>query len=182
MNKVLDEQLLYELYVTEEKPMYVVAKIMGFSVGKIYNELTKRKITKRPQYQGMKGKHHTEEVKKRIGDGHRGKVLSKETRMKIAEKHTKKGIGSKKKRVDGYIAVRFIDHPKSTKEGYVMEHILVMEAVLGRWLKDNECVHHINGNRADNRKENLVVMTKSGHMSLHSKARWEKKREEQKNA
>ena len=182
MNKVIDSQQLYNLYVIEGKPMHAVAKIMGFSVGKIYNELTERKFPKRSPHQGMKGLKHTDEFKKRVGDRHRGKVLSQETRMKIAEQRTQKGIGSRKKRVDGYIAVRFVDHPKSTKDGYIMEHILVMEAVLGRWLKDNECVHHINGKRDDNRKENLMVMTKSEHMSLHSKARWAKKREEQKNA
>jgi hypothetical protein len=67
-------------------------------------------------------------------------------------------------------------HPKSTKSGYVMEHILVIEKELGRHLKDNECVHHINEIRSDNRAENLKVMTKSEHMRYHSNKRWEVKR------
>ena len=50
-----------------------------------------------------------------------------------------------------------------------MEHILVMEALLGRHLYDHECVHHINEIKSDNRKENLQLMTKSEHMSLHIK-------------
>lgn len=52
MNKVIDSQQLYNLYVIEGKPMHAVAKIMGFSVGKIYNELTERKFPKRSPHQG----------------------------------------------------------------------------------------------------------------------------------
>ena len=181
MNKVIDAQQLYRLYVVEGKPMHTVAKIMKLSVGKIYKELTNRNFPKRPRYQGMKGLRHTEENKKIIGDKHRGKTVSADTRVKMAEAHLKKGIGAKKKRTDGYTTIRFVDHPRSTKDGYVLEHILVMEAVLGRWLREDECVHHINGKRDDNRKENLAVMTKKEHMSLHSTARWAKKREVQQN-
>lgn len=83
----------------------------------------------------------------------------------------KGGIGHKKKRADGYIAVYFPDHPQSNSEGYIMEHDLVMECIIGRHLKSEECVHHINFIRHDNRKENLRLMTKSEHMSLHSKLR-----------
>lgn len=84
--------------------------------------------------------------------------------------------GHEKKRDDGYIKVYSPDHPKCTADGYVMKHILVMERKIGRLIADDECVHHINHIRDDNRIENLRLMTKSEHMSMHMKERWEDRR------
>ncbi len=74
----------------------------------------------------------------------------------------------------GYILILKPNHPKATKKGYVPEHRLVMEKHLGRYLKENEIVHHINGIRDDNRIENLVVLTISKHHAQHRKELWEK--------
>ena len=57
----------------------------------------------------------------------------------------------------GYVMVRNPGHPRARQNGYVLEHILVAEEMLGRPLKPGEVVHHRNEKMADNRPENLEV-------------------------
>jgi len=57
-------------------------------------------------------------------------------------------------------------------QGYVMEHRLVMEAHLGRYLDPEERAHHINGDIEDNRKDNLMLFaSESAHQKFHGKRR-----------
>ena len=175
MKKVTKDEL-YEKYITESKPMHTVAKELNISVGSVYNYIVKYEIPSRERHKGFLGKHHTEEAKKKISEKTSGKVISDETKRKMSKSKRKGGIGHKKKRQDGYVAVYFPDHPCSNADGYIMEHDLVMECLIGRHLHEYEVVHHINEERSDNRKENLQLMTKSNHMSYHSKKRHEKRR------
>ena len=66
----------------------------------------------------------------------------------------------------GYVRVYCPMHPKANSWGYVYEHRLIMESILGRHLTENEDVHHVNGKRWDNRPENLQVMSSSEHSKI----------------
>lgn len=67
-----------------------------------------------------------------------------------------------------YVYVLVKGHPAGDRDGYVLEHRLVMEKILGRYLSSEEVVHHKNENRGDNRPENLELMrNQSEHMKQH---------------
>lgn len=70
---------------------------------------------------------------------------------------------------NGYIYAYAPDHPFSDNRGYYPEHILVMEKKIGRYISDDEVVHHLDLNRANNRISNLLLLSYGQHSALH---RW----------
>lgn len=59
------------------------------------------------------------------------------------------------------------NHPAAQKDGRVYEHRLVMEKKLGRYLKDNEEVHHIDHNPRNNNPDNLMLFTNHSEHTRH---------------
>lgn len=68
----------------------------------------------------------------------------------------------------GYMYCYAPEHPCANKAGKVMEHVYVMYQTIGRKLRSNECVHHKDRNRKNNKVSNLQLMTQEEHRSLHS--------------
>lgn len=117
------------------------------------------------------GKHHSEETKEKIRQKKLGQHHSDEAKRKIGsaqlgEKHHNWKGGRYVR--DGYVMVKVENHPYANRYGYVLEHRLVMEKELGRYLKPTEVVNHRNGIRSDNRYENLELFENhSTHIKMH---------------
>jgi len=69
---------------------------------------------------------------------------------------------------EGYVMLSQPHHPRADVNGYVKEAHLVAEKALNRFLNPQECIHHINGVKTDNRLENLYLFASgSEHTAYH---------------
>lgn len=161
-----DMQRIKTLYVDEKKSMEAIAEIMGISTWNVHDKLHKMNVEIRPMV--------TAHALEKAWEASKGRTKTEEEKRKLSEANKHGGIGNKKRMNTGYIGIYFPDHPKS-KDGYILEHRLVMECVIGRHLSEDECVHHINGIKSDNRIENLQLMTQTEHRRLHMIERNERK-------
>ncbi len=67
----------------------------------------------------------------------------------------------------GYILILKPDHPFADKNSNVLEHRLVMENMIGRYLRPEEVVHHANNIRDDNSEDNLVRFSGVGAHTIY---------------
>lgn len=75
----------------------------------------------------------------------------------------------------GYRLIKMPEHHRADSKGYVLEHVLIFENATGIIVPDNCCVHHINGDKRDNRIENLCLMLTSAHTAYHNRERKKKR-------
>lgn len=69
---------------------------------------------------------------------------------------------------NGYVLLKMPGHHLADTRGYVYEHRLVAEQKLGRRLLEGEIPHHLNGDKTDNRPENIEVLpSRAHHMREH---------------
>jgi|GEM_PF-2114728 len=74
--------------------------------------------------------------------------------------------GGRVRHAKGYVLRHSPSHPDASG-GYVLEHRLIAEEMLGRRLRPDEDVHHIDGDKTNNSRENLLVVGHDAHAELH---------------
>jgi len=82
--------------------------------------------------------------------------------IKIKGKYIKPFCSWRKVHPDGYVGIR------DNKGKWVLEHRLAMEEILGRKLEAWEIVHHFDGDKSNNNKNNLVLCkSNTSHAIMH---------------
>jgi len=100
---------------------------------------------------------------------------AKKRAIKYQGELSKRWNGGRTSRCDGYVLVTLTPaspyYPMANRQHRVLAHRLVMAIHLGRCLESWEVVHHINGNKGDNRLENLEIVTRHQNMAYDRQAR-----------
>lgn len=147
--KLNDKDWLRNAYLEDKRSIASLAREIGCTVGPVRDAL------------------------RALGIKTRGNKAAYEELIRTSPRHGENAAnwrGGRKQTGAGYWYVYQPDHPYATKAGYVMEHRLVMEKMIGRYLEPGEVVHHINGKKDNNRPENLELKENGIHISEHFKA------------
>ena len=139
-----------------------------------------------------KGLKHTKETRRSISRGLEGHKYTKKTKKKMSKIMKQLGIkpptgkkenspswkGGYAKNSQGYILIYKPEHPFAKSNGYILHSHVVMEKIIGRYIKPKETIHHKGvhfpiksiENKQDDSPENLQLFINNGkHMKFHSK-------------
>lgn len=144
-----DKEWLRKAYLEDKLSTRDIGKLVGGAVGGvIYSALKSHKIPIRTDVEGLLQKYPS------------GRFGSEAANWR----------GGKRKLDSGYVYIYAPQHPNATNNGCVMEHILIAEEKIGRYLKKGEVVHHIDGDKTNNSPDNLLVCTRAEHVQIHMRA------------
>ena len=149
-----------QMYHIEELSTIEIAKRLGCAKSSVLRNMKRLHVPRRT-----------------VGEALAERTMPKEIRKKISK--TKKIIqqgenhsswkGGRILTSTGYYIIWIKDHPFANPKGYVPEHRLVVESVVGRYLKPEEVVHHIDKTRSNNSPDNLMLCkSNSEHLLVHS--------------
>lgn len=148
---------LQEHYYQKELSLQDIAEITGTTRKNVEYWMSKFGLERRDDES-----RYTQRYLQKISETSKGRIpfskgLTKHDHpsiMKISQKvsgeNSPRWNGGEYISQHGYRFIRDLSHPKADKDGYVLEHRVVMEYILGRPLTDGEVVHHRDFNRRNN--------------------------------
>lgn len=159
---------LFKKYYEEGKSQAEIGKILKFPRFVIASQLKKLKIPKHKEPLYINGIWLK---RKYLKEKKSGKIIAKICNVSsstISAWLKKFNLqGKQQKRIKytdhGYIKIRKYGHPNANKYGWIFEHRYKMSKHLKRSLKSDEIIHHLNGNRMNNKLSNLSLHTPKSH-------------------
>lgn len=155
--RALTEDELRQMYWEEHLSEKDISRRTGVSVSNVHHLMRVYGIERRTLSESVK---YARMAKKSSYVGR--KQSQEEIAKRVATRkrnHTAIGVTTGQK---GYLR-----YTTGKYEGRLV-HVVIMENHIGRKLLPGECVHHINGNKQDNRIENLRLMKMGEHSTLHN--------------
>ena len=154
--KLADKQWLASQ--VQNKPLRQIAEEVGCSYAGVLYSVRKHGIEVPHRFTHRFSPQKSDNIKKALRERY--------PNGRFGDKASNWRGGRHSKSHGGYIRVYAPNHPNSQK-GSVFEHTLIAEKKIGRYITKDEIVHHTNGDKSDNRPENLEVMLRSEHAHKH---------------
>lgn len=156
----INKEMLSELYLDQKMSIPDISRIMGMSRSNIRYHLLRCGVNLRSRSEAI------DLARPKMGKHLKGthKVFSEEHKRKISESR-KRFYKDNAKGVNIHQGYKRLTQGANCNR---LQHVVIVEQHLGRKLAKGEVVHHINGDKLDNRIENLKVMTASEHSRMHA--------------
>jgi hypothetical protein len=152
---------LRHLYIDEQLSLPQIAARSGLPLSTVRSRLLSAGVQLRPRGDAIRLRSaHLSEQRRGVKrppftQDHRDRI--RDAKLRHGDQHAR-GVTRK---ANGYL-----EYTRGTNKGRLV-HVVAMEKRLGRRLRPDETVHHIDGDRQNNDDDNLALVTRAGHGRWH---------------